>query len=85
VNILVCFSAWKDLERVIVDTDDLEAAKTAKLLEAKEREMEYKLELEKMMARDRFYKTQFRPKTFYPQITDNSTSRYNIINLPDGQ
>jgi hypothetical protein len=61
VNIL--FKAWKDLRRELVSTDDLEASKSARLLEAKEREMEYKMDLEKMMVRVQQQPTLFQRQT----------------------
>ena len=52
-------SAWRDLHHELVDTDAIEAAKSARLLESKEREMEYKMELEKMMLRVQMQPTLF--------------------------
>ena len=43
----------------MVDTNALEAAKAARMIEAKEREMEYKMELEKMMLRVQMQPTLF--------------------------
>ena len=57
------FEAWKDLHRELVSSDDLEASKSARLLESSEREMEYKIELDKIRARVQLQPTLFQRQT----------------------
>ena len=55
--------AWKELHREAAASDDLETLKSLRAIEAKERELEYKMELEKMMMRVQQQPTLFQRQT----------------------
>ena len=55
--------AWKELWREAVTSDDLETSKSVRAIEAKERELEYKMELEKMLMRVQQQPTLFQRQT----------------------